>query len=202
MRYLLISISLLCLGCGSYPKINNLQKAEVSTHRIVNPYFSDLKQDYVYKANISVYKKTFSGIFIVKKLAEDHHRVVFTTEMGNKIFDFTFYNNDFKVNYILDEMNKKMLLNILKQDFKALIENNLDVLNTFSLNDTTVFETRIDNEKHYYYIVGKRLYKIVRTGRKKEKVSFSFSEINDNIAKHISIAHKNIKFKIKLKLIN
>ena len=76
------------------------------------------------EANINAFDNNFGGIFIVKKLGPKHHRIVFTTELGNKIFDFTFKEDSFKVNQILKELDKKLLINILKSDFKTLIMEN------------------------------------------------------------------------------
>lgn len=194
MRYLQISICLLLTACSSYPKKHDFKKEKSIAKHIVNPYFSDETKDYVYKAKIDVYKKSFGGIFIIKKLDANNHRIVFTTEMGNKIFDFSFVDDDFKVNYILDQMDKKILLNILKKDFKVLIEENPQVLNSFSVNDSKVFETELNNKKHYYYNTDQQLNKIVKVSNTKGKVNYTFSEISNNIAKHIQIAHKNIKF--------
>ena len=64
--FLRISLCLLVFGCASYPVKNNFQNVDVLSD-IHNPYFANPSQDYVYKANIEVYDKTFGGIFIVKK---------------------------------------------------------------------------------------------------------------------------------------
>lgn len=201
MRYLLSSFCLFFLACGSYPKKQHFQIEEASQKSIYNPYFSNETKDYVYKANISVYGNNFSGIFIVKKLGEANHRIVFTTEMGNKIFDFSFIAETFKVNFIIDAMDKAILINILKKDFKVLIEEELPVVKTYSDQDTLVYETKLD-KKTYYYFKTEQLDKIVRIGNGKEKVAFLFSEISDTIANQIKIEHSNIKLDINLKSIN
>jgi len=148
MRYLLSSFLIaLCFSCSSYPKKNGYETVENTVKQTVNQYFSDHSKDYVYKANINVFKNTFGGIFIVKKLGENHHRVAFTTEMGNKIFDFTFLENEFKVNHILKDMNKKILINILKNDFKVLLTENPTIKSTFLKNETLIYETDINHKK-------------------------------------------------------
>lgn len=195
--FLLISICIITLSCGSYPKKNNFKLTD-HVEAIVNPYFSDTNQDYVYKANIDVYNHHFGGIFIVKKTGDQQHRVVFTTEMGNKLLDFSFHKDDFKVNYILDELNKKILINILKHDFKVLITENLTSKQSYIFNDETIKESSLNN-KMYYYFENPEIYKIARTKHGKEKVRFLFTEINDNIAGQIDIIHLNIKLKITLK---
>ena len=201
MRYLLSSLCLLFIACGSYSKKHDFQIEETSYNSIHNPYFSNEKKDYIYKANIDVYDNNFSGIFIVKKLGEANHRTVFTTEMGNKIFDFSFFEDTFKVNYIIDNMNKAILINILKKDFKALVQEKLPVIKSYSSQDTLVYETTLNKKKHYYFKT-RQLDKIIRVNNGKEKVAFLFSEINDTIANQIKILHSNIKLKINLKFLN
>tara|TARA_R110002049_G_scaffold115293_2_gene267181 strand:- start:303 stop:908 length:606 start_codon:yes stop_codon:yes gene_type:complete len=201
MRYLLSSFCLLFIACGSYPKKQNFQIKETQTHTILNSYFSNENKDYVYKANIAVYDNNFSGIFIVKKLGESNHRIVFTTEMGNKIFDFSFVDDIFKVNFIIEDMDKAILINILKKDFKALVQEKLTVIKSYTLQDTLVYETKVWNKKHYYFKT-QQLDKVTRVGNGKEKVAFLFSEINDTIANQIDIIHSNIKLSINLKSIN
>ncbi|WP_083253228.1 hypothetical protein [Flavivirga aquatica] len=201
MRYLISSFCLLFMACGSYSKKNNFQIQTTSNKTIHNPYFSNEKKDYVYKANITVYNNHFSGIFIVKKLGEANHRIVFTTEMGNKIFDFSFLNDTFKVNFIIEDIDKAILINILKKDFKTLVQEELPVIKSYSLQDTLVYETALENKKHFYFET-QQLNKITRVKNGKEKVIFLFLEINNIIANQIKISHSNIKLKINLKSIN
>jgi len=169
---------------------------------VYNPYFSDNSKDYVYKAKIDVYNKSFGGIFIVKKIAEANHRVVFTTEMGSKIFDFTFHNDDFKVNYILEEMDKKLFLNILEKDFRLLIRENVSIFSKSVKGMSEMLETKILGKKYYYAFKQGKLNSITRVKMGKEKLQLIFSDISDATAKNIQILHHNIKLTIKLKSIN
>jgi len=202
MRYLLPSFLIaLLISCSSYPKKQGFIKAESPQQQVKNPYFSDVSKDYVYKAAIEAFDKNFGGIFIVKKLAANQHRVVFTTEMGNKIFDFSFLEDEFKVNYILPQLDKKILINILKTDFRVLLSEEHCIEKGFKTNSNFLYETRIGAKKYYSHITENELQKIVRVKNAKEKVEFLFSEINDNIAEHIQVIHQNFKLKITLKAI-
>ena len=200
MRFLIISLCLLFVGCASYSKKQGLTLIPNTLDTAINPYFSNSEIDYVYKANIDIYKKSFGGLFIIKKINADEHRLVFTTEMGKTLLDFSFFKDDFKVNYIIDDMNKKMLINILKNDFNILITENFNSIRAFKQQDTTIFESKIDNKTYYVY-GNSFLHKIVRTNKTKEKAVFTFSEINNNFANQITIEHKNIQLKITLKSI-
>jgi len=189
------------VSCGSYPKKQNFKEVTSEKVEINNPYFSDPIQDYVYKSDIKVFKNSFSGIFIVKKLGEQHHRIVFTTEMGNKLFDFEYFQKNFKINDILPEMDKKVLINVLKRDFLALIEEKPFSIKTYFKGDLRMGQAELLSKKHYYLYEHGVLKKIVRVGSGKEKVTFLFSGINDNIASEIQILHHGIKLEIKLKAI-
>lgn len=200
MRYLLSSILLiLCFSCASYPKKNGFTATNSKKATITNPYFSNTAKDYVYKANIDAFGTTFGGIFIVKKLGQNHHRIVFTTEIGNKIFDFTFKGEDFKVNHILKKLDKKILINVLKNDFKVLIKEKLLVEKGFQQDLNSIYKTQISNKNYYHFVSEEKLHKVVRINNRKEKVVFTFSEIENNIANEIQISHQNINLKILLK---
>lgn len=191
----------LLMACGSYPKKQNFEEDITEKFEINNPFFSDSKKDYVYKADIKVLKNSYSGIFIVKKIGIEHHRIAFTTEMGHKLFDFEFESKKFKINYILPEMNKKVLINVLKRDFYALIKEKSLRLNGYSKEKLRMIETELLNRKHYYIFDDEELKKIVRISNGKAKVTFLFSGINDNIVESIQIKHLKIEFNIYLKRI-
>ena len=202
MKYFLTSLTLLVFACASFPKKNNLERSYGDIPTVINPYFSDLSKDYIYKAKINFAEKSFGGIFVVKKLGEEYYRVVFTTEMGNKIFDFTFIKNEFKINFILKEMNKKILVNFLRKDFYVLIHENPKVLDHYkNLGDTLFTETRIKNNTYFYLEEKQQLHKILTTQRGKEKSQYIFSEVEKNHVKQINIRHKDIKLSINLKAI-
>ena len=128
MRFLTISLLLFYVGCASYPKKQGLVTTSFTEQTLTNLYFSDASKDYIYKANISVYDKDFGGLLILKKVDNNEYRVAFTTEMGNKLFDFSFIDTDFKINYVLDDLDNKFLIQVLKTDFKALISEEINVL--------------------------------------------------------------------------
>ncbi|MEP0263971.1 hypothetical protein [Dokdonia sp.] len=192
---------MLFTACASYPKKNNFQERDTSEKEISLPYFSSEAKDYVYKANIEVYGNTLSGLFIVKKLGESNHRIVFTTEMGKTIFDFSFLNNVFTVNYIIDDIDKSILINILKRDFQVLIQEKFPVIASYESEDGIIYETVL-GKRTYYYSKTKLEDKIVYTRNGKEKIRFLFSDVNGMISNKISILHTAIKLEINLKTFN
>ncbi|RZJ61175.1 MAG: hypothetical protein EOO45_23575 [Flavobacterium sp.] len=184
--------------------VEGFEKGDVVEKNYTVSYFSDASADYVYKANISIYGKEFGGIFIAKKIDDTTHRVAFTTEFGNKLFDFTIAGNDFKVNYILEDLDRKIIVNMLKKDFILLLKNNYPVMEVYQNNDYIVYKSKDDGRYNYLFFSNqsKHLEKLVNATNSKEKVIISYIAENYKLAKKIVIDHKNIKLRIELNYIN
>lgn len=203
MRYLILSLCcVLIVSCKSYPVKQGFDEITASDMEfIVNPYFANGNKDYVYKASIEVNGNTFGGLFIVKKISTDEHRVVFTTEMGSKIFDFSFLGNDFKVNYALKEINKKIFINFLRKDFEVLLKEKIKVLEMYKVREDVVYKTKISGKQYFYYFKNDGLTEIVRPKNGNEQTVFWYKKINDNIAGEINVNNNRFDLKINLKSI-
>jgi hypothetical protein len=196
----LISFWVLLTSCATNTVVKDFKTKPLDAKTYSNPYFSNPEKDYVYKANILVYGNELSGIFIAKKINETTHRVVFTTEFGNKLLDIEISENDFKINSIVDALNRKMLINTLKTDFRLLLKKQYVVNEQLEDQDYNVFKSE-DKSKFNYLFISKKdnnLIKIVRTSERKEKINIIFTAENNTFAHNISIQHRNIKLKIEL----
>ena len=164
------------------------------------PYFSDAKRDYVYKTNISVYSHEMSGIFIAKKINDTTHRVVFTTEFGNKLMDFEISENSFKVNSIVSELDRKILIRTLEEDFRLLLKKDYLIQEQFEKEENNIYKSKDGNRDNYLFFSKKdqNLEKVVRSSKTKDKITITFTLENDIFAKKIVILHQNIKLKIEL----
>lgn len=203
IRFFQISILLLFVSC-SLPTTKGYLERSVSKINIENNYFSNEKTDYIYKAKIDIYNKKFGGILIIKKTGVDRHRVVFTTEFGNKIFDFEITNGTFKMNYVLEELNKKIILKTLQDDFYILVKQFSKVKNQFDSAKEIVYQTKYNKDYDLYYFFLKennQLFKIEKSSKHKKKVTFDLININNDIGKIIDITHQNFKLKIHLNYI-
>jgi len=171
--------------------LENVPKREY----IINNYFSDEEKDYIYKAKFQLLKHHFGGILIIKKIKTNHHRMVFTTEFGNKLFDLEFIEDDFKVNYVLDDMNKKFILNMLEHDFQTLIAQNNKVEKQFSNELEDIFQSNRDNYQNYYVFSKQtnELTKIVSASKNKEKLIISFLVTERGISTSIKLSHEKFK---------
>ncbi|MCR4032699.1 MULTISPECIES: hypothetical protein [Flavobacterium] len=200
IQFLLINclLAIVLVSCGSVTKNYTSKKLDKTAVEV--PYFSDSKTDYVYKTNISVYGNELSGIFIAKKINDTTHRIVFTTEFGNKLMDFEISENDFKVNSIVSELDRKILINTLKEDFRLLLKKQYLIQEEFENESADIYKSKDGKRDNYIFISKKeqKLEKIVHASKTKEKFTLLFSSENNIFAEKIQIIHQNIKLKIEL----
>jgi len=200
IQFLLINcfLAIVLVSCGSVTKNYTPKKLDKTSYEV--PYFSDSKTDYVYKTNIKVYGNEISGIFIAKKINDTTHRIVFTTEFGNKLLDFEISDNSFKVNSIVSELDRKILINTLKEDFRLLLKKKYLIQEQFENDSDNIYKSKDGKRDNYLFISKKdhRLEKVVHSSQTKEKFTLTFTSENNIFAEKIQIIHQNIKLKIEL----
>lgn len=199
IRLLLISFSVFLFSCKSYQVTG--EKLEKSNHKtILNPYFSNENLDYVYKAQIEVYGNDLSGIFVTKKINDSIHRVVFTTDFGNKLIDFEISDASFKINYVVEDLDRKLILNTLEKDFKLLLKQSFKIDEMFENEEYFIYKSNEGKRYNYIYQskVDDKFIKIIQTSKSKEKLMLNFDSKEGKIAENILILHHNIKLKITL----
>ena len=201
IRFLAISIfSILFLSSCALKTTEGLRSIAPGKETVNNPYFSSPEMDYVYKARIEVMNRNFGGILIIKKMAPQSHRIVMTTEFGSKLLDFQYERDTFIKNYVVEDLDKKFILNILKEDFRLLLIDKAKVLEGYSSESALVYKTQYGKRFNYYFygLDSGRLEKIVNTSQSNEKVKVFFEATNEKFAEHISIKHNKFKLKIDL----
>ena len=200
--YLRISCFFLLVltSCGSNKVLKDSKPTSLDKASFEVPYFSNPNIDYVYKANITVYGNELTGIFIAKKINETTHRVVFTTEFGNNLLDFEISQTDFKVNSIVDELNKKMLIKTLIKDFRLVLQSHYVTKDQFENRLNNVYVTKDGSMLNYLFVFksDNSLNKIVHASKRKEKITLFFASENNIFASRIVIKHKSIPLKIEL----
>ncbi|MBC7844919.1 MAG: hypothetical protein H7Y10_00325 [Flavobacterium sp.] len=200
--YSIISVFfvLIVSSCSSLNVVKEYNPAALEKTAFEVPYFSNPEMDYIYKANITIYGNELSGIFIAKKINDTTHRVVFTTEFGNKLLDFEISETDFKVNSIVEELNRKIMVNTLKNDFRLLLRNSYVVKKQYDNLENNVYLTEESKILNYLFVSKStnNLSKIVNTSKRKERINLFFTTENNIFATKIVIQHYNIKLRIEL----
>ncbi|MDL2140983.1 hypothetical protein QQY79_00495 [Flavobacterium tructae] len=200
IQFLIINcfLAIVLVSCGSVTKNYTPKKLDRTSYQV--PYFADSKTDYVYKTNITVYGHEMSGIFIAKKINDTTHRIVFTTEFGNKLMDFEISETDFKINSIVSELDRKILINTLREDFRLLLKKDYIFQQQFENESDDIYKSQDGKRDNYLFISKKdqKLEKVVQSSKTKEKFTLTFSSENNIFAEKILINHQNIKLKIEL----
>ncbi|MDF2553677.1 MAG: hypothetical protein K0R77_2952 [Chryseobacterium sp.] len=186
------------ISCKSY-QLKDAKPVSNTEKTVENLYFSS-KEDYVYKCQMDVYKNHISGILIIKKISETTHRVVMTSDFGNKMIDFEISENDFKLNYVLADLDKKMVINFLKNDFQELLRQKFPVKESFENDDSKIYLSKFDKKQYYLFFDKENglLNQIIYTQNNKEKIDFTFEAKKTTFAEVINLQHKDFKINIKL----
>jgi hypothetical protein len=191
-------IFILLASCKTY-KLTDAKPVLNTETRVENLYFSS-KEDYVYKCQMDIYKNHVSGILILKKINGTTHRVVLTSDFGNKLIDFEISETNFKLNYVLPDMDKKIVINFLKDDFRELLRQQYPVSDAFENGNSSIYLSKIDQKNYYLFFnkENKLLKRIVYTKNNKEKIDFTFEAKKHIFADSLNLQHKDFKINIKL----
>lgn len=158
----------------------------------------------IYKTGVDAYGQYISGLLIIKSLKEDDYRLVFTTEMGLKLFDFEFDDGEFIVHYCMQKLNKKPVISLLEKDFSLLLGRNMIGENMkFGLGKHgPVFYRKVENEIWAINTTAEgRFMSVVTYSEKgKDKLTILY-KIDDQIPENISLEHQNLNLKIGMKLL-
>ncbi len=191
-------------SCQTYTVAQSSLVPDFKETQVQNPYFADSKKDYVYKASIDIYGHNLGGLFVAKQLNDTLHRVALTTDFGNKLIDFEISENSFTVNEVVDDLNRKIVLNLLEKDFRLLLKKDFNVSEKLENKDYSIYKSS-ENKRNNYLFFEKnnhKLQKIVQATKRKEIMSLEFVSKNTTFADTITIVHQNIKLNIKLNSIN
>lgn len=191
---LLATSFLLVFGCASKPK----SAANPEGATTFNHYFSDKSQDYTYRTKIEVYGHELNGILIAKKINDSIHRVVLTTDFGNTLLDFEVGQRSFVKNSIVEDLDRKIVVNTLRDDFRLLFREKYEA-SYYSTSQPQIEHTYELTEGRNLYKLsysGKKLISISKGSRKKETVSVGFHSENNIFADKIEIQHQDIKLRI------
>ncbi|WP_426476284.1 hypothetical protein ACP3T3_13055 [Chryseobacterium sp. CBSDS_008] len=191
-------ILILAVSCKTYT-LTEARPVSSSEKIVENLYFSS-GEDYVYKCQMDIYKNHVSGILIIKKLNETTHRVALTSDFGNKLIDFEISDDSFKLNYVLPDLDKKIVINFLKNDFQQLLKRKYQVSESFENDHAKIYLSKIENKSYYLFFSKENglLKQIIHTKNNNEKIDFTFDAKKPIFADSLHLQHKDFKINIKL----
>ena len=145
-----------------------------------------------------------SGLLIIKKTDDNIYRIALTTQFGLKIFDFKLDQGKLNVEYCVEYLNKKVILNTFQNDFNLLlIQNQFETAHLFQNQNQQIWQFK-SGKISYNYIentTSQKIENINLSKRNSEKISVGLYSYQGDIPKEIKLEHHNIKLTMNLKLI-
>ena len=207
MKNLLLSsfIVLLFSSChfGQYRSLTKTTTASTA----LKPIFGDNFNSFLFKTNITVYGKDYSGLLVTKQMSPQDYRVIFTTELGMKLFDFEFKDTAFTLHYCVPQFNKPKLLKVIQKDIETLLMNDLNKKKFEYFTDSKaaylIHKTKNGKLDNYYFVEKStaHLVKIEHAKKRRKKTTFTLSNYQNDFPSNILIQHHDIKLKIELNLL-
>jgi hypothetical protein len=207
MKNLVLSsfIAILFSAChfGHYGRLTKTPKASTS----LKPIFGDNFNSFLFKTNITVYGKDYSGLLVTKQMSPQDYRVIFTTELGMKLFDFEFKDTTFTLHYCVPQFNKPKLLKVIQKDIETLLMNDLNKKTFNYFTDSkmlySIHKTKNGKLDNYYFLEksSSQLVKIEHAKKRRKKTTFTLSNYQNDFPSNILIQHHDIKLKIELNLL-
>ena len=191
----ILKCSLFVIWLGSCSPSYNLpakyQSMATNKTIIANPHIR-VGEEYLYRATITAYGHTFSGLLVAKITADNTWRVALTTDFGNTLFDFENQIGKIKTNYITPDLNRKIIIRTLTTDFKHLLKTHWQVTQKYTNGTIEVQQSKDGNDAVYLFTSGTNLSKQLNMQGKKLYTTFTYNSNN------ITIEHHTFTIKIVL----
>ena len=158
---------------------------------IANPHIR-VGEEYLYRATITAYGHTFSGLLAAKITEDNTWRVALTTDFGNTLFDFENQKGNIKTNYITPDLNKKIVIRTLTIDFQKLLQTHFTVIQKYTDGTTEVQKCKDGSDTIYLFISGNNLFKQLNMQTEKLYTTFIYN------LRNITIQHHTLTIKIVL----
>ncbi|MGU9937246.1 hypothetical protein ACNFNZ_01590 [Empedobacter brevis] len=202
LRFLILSLFILTLtSCGTTYKIPGTQEKNKEEQQIVNPYFNQINKEYSYRFNITFMKKEMKGNFVVKKLGEDLHRTVMTSDFGNTLFDLSISQDKYILHYAMPDLNKKVVVKTLAEDLQTILKNDFQLDERIKTSTNIILKSEDvslifdPNETNYFH-------ELVRLKNNKIKTINQFSSNQSDFPEKIFIKHNHFNLSIELNKVN
>ena len=201
-NFALISIIIILSGCSPVP-YSGLQPATGT-----NSCFDKLRPKFtsiIYTASVNVTGHHLSGLLILKSMDDTTTRVLFTNEVGVTFFDFEFSKKGFRVVTCVDKMNKKPVINRLRDDLGLLLQHGFENKQPEMLQNGNETFYRFDrNKESVYYITDSdcnRIQNIETVSGRKKKIKVNLTENRAGMPDSVYLAHQSFEYNIALKQI-
>jgi hypothetical protein len=194
IKSLIISCILVVASCQQYRVVGKKITPEATNLTI--PYFDKNNFDYLYTAKININKNDLNGIFVVKKIDENSKRIALLSDFGNTIFDFEYVDGKFNLKYIIEDLNKRIVIQKLKKYFELIIKSNYTIKSTYENEGELIHISKIKSKRVKIAETNNVYNKVEKVSRLKIKAEVLFYS-NSSLAD--SILFKSFEFPLEMK---
>lgn len=201
MRCLLFSIVLVSLGCASDYKGLKVVSVNQECLSKIKPVALSTAW---YDAGIDVVGKHISGLLLIKEMPDQSKRIVFTNETGITFFDFGFdVTGNFKVYYVIQQLDKKAVVRLLRDDFALLLGIPFEkpVWQSWEMGGERYFGVSEKNEFHYFItdVDCGSLHRLESASKRKKKLTIEMAGDDTQKPDSITLQHHTFAMKINLR---
>ena len=166
------------------------------------PFYPAVDTTQLFNMQIDFRKNHLSGLLLIKSTQPDVYRIVFTTYFGMSVFDLEFDKGIFRINYCLEALNKKRVMQLFENDFRILLFQNPEINQTVSgsyrnKNASTLEINRVGN-MYYLKDTKNETLLAIEAPHFISSLSYDFSDYTDRFPSVIRIKHSRIGLKIQL----
>ncbi len=198
-----ISLLGVCCSCHRNLSVSSdyILKTQSDEQAIVNLIEVDRDSLKSYNTTVEAYGKYFSGVTYVKNVHDSTLRVLFTTHTGMKLFDLELKDNTCNTKYVMEQMNKEVVLQLLCHDFRLLTGGLVKQIRSDQVlqNEKKEQIVLLKGDKDWYYYLSEagQVNQLVETVAGKKKIQTVFSKAKTDSS--LQVKHFNFNFELNFK---
>lgn len=166
------------------------------------PVLKDKATSFLFKTTLNFGKKVQQGgLLAIKKSSDQHYRAIFMTKFGLTLFDFEFGAQGFVVHKALEQVNKPILLQVIRQDLELLLARHIigQPAQVFEqgrlLNKKRILKWK-QGGKSLFYVQG--LHRRLTTIYRARAVRITLSKYILGVPRSIDIQHHKVPLRLQL----
>jgi hypothetical protein len=207
--FILAALAVLLNSCGSLPCRGCYERFPGKVQKVDKP-FSQI-DTVTYKVALNLYTMYFSGLLVIKKVNEDHHKMALISETGFKLFDMEVKDGKAEILNVFTELDRDAVKKTFKEDLVALVlsgfdqnkcrsygyEDNKDVLFMCpEIKDIATFAL-VQSQTG----VVKKVWKAEDEDEEYVEINYGFEGNQFSKPKFVTIIHFNVRLRIELTLL-
>lgn len=164
-----------------------------------------------YRVALNFYSMYFSGLLVIKTVADDHHKFALISETGFKLFDMEIINGNAEIVNVFAELDKPAVKKTFKEDLTALVLSGFDQSECKSygfkdhkeilfmcpeVRDIATF-AQMDPKNGFV----KKVWKAEDMDEEYVEINYGFEDNQFSKPKFITIIHFNVRLRIELTLL-